>query len=123
MVLTSSVVSHVWFLVKDLDKAVRFFGEVLGLKLLESWKGAARFDGGNLTIGLRQVAEMEVANPIITFRMEKGIGKFHAYLRKQGVRSKMVDLDFIGKVLSLEDPEGHQLWVHEPGEESPEVSG
>ncbi len=117
MVLTSSVVSHIWFLVKDLEKAIRFFGDVLGLRLLEARKGAARFDGGNLTIGLFQVEEGQGNSPIVTFRLEKGLGKFHAYLRKQGVKAKVVDMDFIGKVLTTEDPEGHLLWVHEPGEE------
>jgi catechol 2,3-dioxygenase-like lactoylglutathione lyase family enzyme len=117
MVLTSSVVSHIWFLVEDLDRAVRFFGDVLGLRLLESRKGAARFDAGNLTIGLFQVEEAPSRSPIVTFRMEKGIEKFHDYLLRQGVKSKSVDLDFIGKVLSVEDPDGNLLWVHQPKEE------
>lgn len=117
MVLTSSVVSHIWFLVKDLDRAIRFFGDVLGLRLLEARKGAARFDAGNLTLGLFQADE--AAAPIVTFRLEKGVEKFHDYLRNQGVRSKVVDLDFIGKVLALEDEDGHLLWVHEPGEDAP----
>lgn len=117
MVLTSSVVSHVWFLVKDLDRAVRFFGDILGLRLLESRRGAARFDAGNLTIGVFQVDDDEAPSPIITFRMEKGVEKFHRYLLKQGVKSRSVDLDFIGKVLTLEDPEGNILWVHQPVEE------
>ncbi len=117
MVLTSSVVSHVWFLVKDLDRAIRFFGDVLGLRLLEARKGAARFDAGNLAIGLFQADQ--AGAPIVTFRLEKGVEKFHGYLREQGVKSKVVDLDFIGKVLALEDPDGHLLWVHQPGEEPP----
>ncbi len=115
MVLTSSVVSHVWFFVKDLDRAVRFFGGILGLRLLEARSGAARFDGGNLTIGLYEVEEMAGSPPIVTFRMDQGIEKFHRYLRSKGVQSKVTDMDFIGKVLSLEDPEGQVLWVHQPG--------
>lgn len=119
MVLTSSVVSHIWFLVEDLDRAIRFFGDVLGLRLLEARKGAARFDAGNLAIGLFQADE--AGAPIVTFRLEKGVEKFHQYLRKQDVRSKVVDLDFIGKVLALEDPDGHLLWVHQPGEKPADV--
>ncbi|MEE9237864.1 MAG: VOC family protein [Thermoplasmata archaeon] len=117
MVLTSSVVSHLWFLVRDLDKAIRFFGDVLGLRLLEARKGAARFDAGNVTIGLYELEDAEGSPTIVTFRMEKGIRKFHAYLRKQGVKSKFVDMDFIGQVLTVEDPEGHIFWVHQPREE------
>lgn len=117
MVLTSSVVSHIWFRVKDLDGAIRFFGDVLGLRLLEARKGAARFDAGNVTLGLFQADE--AAAPVVTFRLEKGVEKFHDYLRKQGVKSKVVDLDFIGKVLALEDGEGHLLWVHQPAETRP----
>ncbi|MFQ5837631.1 MAG: VOC family protein [Thermoplasmata archaeon] len=117
MVLTSSVVSHIWFLVRDLDKAVRFFGDVLGLRLLEARKRAARFDGGNLTIGLYEAEDVDGSSPIVTFRMEKGMEKFHAYLRGQGVKAKLVDMDLIGKVLALEGPEGRLLWVHQPKEE------
>ncbi len=116
MVLTSSVVSHVWFLVEDLDAAIRFFGDVLGLRLLEARDRAARFDAGNLTIGLFRAEDSGGASPIVTFRMEKGIEKFHEYLLGQGVKSKVVDMDFIGKVLATEDGAGHLLWVHQPGD-------
>ncbi len=118
MVLTGSVVSHIWFLVKDLDQAVHFFGDVLGLRLLESRKGAARFDAGNLTIGLYRAGDLEGSAPIVTFRMEGGIEKFHDYLRREGVKSKVVDMDFIGKVLAVEDSEGHLLWVYQPPPEA-----
>lgn len=118
MVLTLSVVSHLWFLVPDLDEAVRFFGDVLGLRLLEARQGAARFDAGNLTIGLYESEEAAGSSPIVTFRMERGLDQFHDYLRKGGVPSKVVDLDFIGKVLAVEDPQGHLLWVHQPPPES-----
>lgn len=116
MVLTLSVVSHIWFVVPNLDEAVRFFGNVLGLRLLEARKGAARFDAGNLTIGVYEGEGPPENSPIVTFRMERGMEQFHAYLRKKGVRSKVVDLDFIGKMLSIEDPQGHLLWVHQPQE-------
>lgn len=116
MVLSSSVVSHIWFLVEDLDDAIHFFGDVLGLRLLESRDGAARFDGGNLTIGLYKVDGSGGASPIVTFRMEKGVEKFHEYLLERGVKSKVVDMDFIGKVLATQDGAGHLLWVHQPGD-------
>ncbi len=114
MVLTSSVVSHIWFFVEDLDRSIHFFGDVLGLRLLESRKGAARFDAGNLTLGLYEVKGAGNASPVVTFRMERGIERFHEYLRKEGVDSKVLDMDFIGKVLALEDGEGNLLWVHQP---------
>lgn len=123
MVLTSSVVSHIWFLVEDLDGAIHFFGDVLGLRLLESREGAARFDGGNLTIGLYRVEAQGGASPIVTFRMEKGIDKFHNYLLEQGVKSKVVDMDFVGKVLATEDGAGHFLWVHQPSESQEDDTG
>ena len=114
MVLTSSVVSHIWFLVKDLDAAIRFFGDVLGLRLLEARPRAARFDANNLTIGLFQADEGDTSSPIVTFRMERGMEGFHAFLREKGVKTRAVDMDFIGKVLAVEDADDHLLWVHEP---------
>ncbi len=88
---------------------------MLGLRLLESRKGAARFDAGNLTIGNRQVDAVRGTSRVVTFRIEKGIEEFHEYLRGRGVKSKMIDMDVIGKVLSTEDMSGHLLWVHQPG--------
>ncbi|MEE9164457.1 MAG: VOC family protein [Thermoplasmata archaeon] len=114
MVLTSSAVSHIWFLVEDLGAAIRFFGDVLGFRLLEARPKAARFDANNLTIGLFEVDDREAASPIVTFRVEHGMEGFHTFLREKGVKTKVVDMDFIGKVLAVEDPDGHLLWVHEP---------
>jgi catechol 2,3-dioxygenase-like lactoylglutathione lyase family enzyme len=117
MVLTSSAVSHIWFLVEDLDAAIRFFGDVLGFRLLEARPKAARFDANNLTIGLFQVEDGEGASPIVTFRIEHGMEGFHTFLREKGVKTKALDMDFIGKVLAVEDPDGHLLWVHQPKSE------
>jgi hypothetical protein len=46
--------------------------------------------------------------------MEHGMEGFHTFLREKGIKTKAVDMDFIGKVLAVEDPDGHLLWVHEP---------
>lgn len=118
MVLTSSVVSHLWLPVKDLDAAVRFYGDVLGFRLLEARPRAARFDANNLTLVLYQTEDGR-GPTVATFRMEHGVEGFHAFLRGKGTPTKMVDMDFIGKVLSIQDPDGNLLWAHQPapGEE------
>lgn len=115
MVLTSSAVSHLWLPVDDLDGAIRFYGDVLGFRLLEARPRAARFDANNLTLVLYKTEDGQ--GPMVaTFRMEYGIDEFHAFLREKGVDTKMVDMDFIGRVLSIQDPAGNLLWAHQPTE-------
>lgn len=113
MVLTSSPVSHLWIPVDDLDAAVRFYGDVLGFRLLEARPAAARFDANNLTLVLYETEDG--TGPVVpTFRMEYGMDEFHAFLRERGAETKLVDMDFVGRILSIADPAGNPLWAHQP---------
>lgn len=112
-----SYVCYIWYYVSNLDRALTFYRDVLGLKLVGQWSNGATFDANNLMIGLHiQEGEIQKGNePLVTFHIDSNIEKFYDMLKKHGVKllGQIVE-EPIGKVVSLEDPDGHVLSLHEP---------
>jgi methylmalonyl-CoA/ethylmalonyl-CoA epimerase len=82
------VIDHVWFWVADLDRAVAFYRDVLGLKLLyrtgDEW---AEFEAGPIRLGLHGPgsARHRASGGAVVFRVED-LDATRRELERRGVR-------------------------------------
>jgi lactoylglutathione lyase len=109
-------VTYVWLYVRDLSRAIHFYRDVLGLHLAAEWSEGASFDVGNLTLGvhLEEGTISRGNSPVITLNANEPIETIHANLQGRKVTSLgHVARESYGKVLSLSDPDGHALLIHE----------
>jgi len=91
---------------KDLDRAVEFYRDVLGLKFLfKAPPGMAFFDCGNLRllIGLPDRPELDHPSSILYFATED-IGAAHAALAERGV-------EFVAEPHIVYKTEQMELWL------------
>jgi predicted enzyme related to lactoylglutathione lyase len=110
-------VSYIWLYVSDLERSIRFYGETLGLPLARRWHEGAAFKLENLVLGLH-LEEGHIVrgnSPVITFNVNGSIEDLCRDLKIRGVQSlKEIATEPYGKIAPLEDPDGHQLLLHEP---------
>jgi catechol 2,3-dioxygenase-like lactoylglutathione lyase family enzyme len=103
---------------KDVDAAIGFYGDVLGLPLLKRWGNmpAVEFETGNLTIALMQSdafgLEFQANNHPLEFRVED-FEAAKAELASRGVEFKGETLDSgVCYQAFFEDPDGNTLAIH-----------
>jgi catechol 2,3-dioxygenase-like lactoylglutathione lyase family enzyme len=103
---------------KDIDKAVEFYGEVLGLEKGKQWGNmpAHEFETGNLTIAVMQSdafgLEFNPTTQPLEFRVEDfEVAK--AELESRGVEFKGETIDSgVCYQAFFEDPDGNLLGIH-----------
>lgn len=103
---------------RDYERAVAFYGEVLGLPFGKRWGNlpAGEFETGNLTIAVMQSdafgQEFQASRNPLEFRVED-FEAAHEELAARGVRFKGEPLDS-GVCLQafFEDPDGNMLAIH-----------
>jgi len=113
-----ATVDHVWFWVRDMDRAVAFYGEALGLPMRmrhgDDW---AEFEGGGIRIGLHGAGVVEGEPPhggTAVFLVED-LDLAKAALEGRGV----VFEDHLGEVpgyaryASFADPDGNAMQIIE----------
>ncbi len=111
--------------VTDLSASIAYYGDILGLELLEQDKDQARFATGtiDLLLSVGQVAPDKRAirydKYLIVFYTQD-IEATHAGLIERGLRFKAgrVGRSDIGGTARFADPSGHVLCLYEPSEES-----
>ena len=111
-------VSTVWLPVNDMDKALAFYGDTLGLKVKDNHGEWAEVDADGLTIGLN-AREEEQPSPeggaVIAFRPQGGLDEAVEKLSGQGVEfvGGITDHPW-GRIASFKDPDGNSLQLYEP---------
>jgi predicted enzyme related to lactoylglutathione lyase len=109
-------ISTVWLPVTDMDRAVTFYGDALGLELKENHGEWAELEVDGLTIGLNARAGEQPSpdgGAVIAFRAEDGL------------EAEMERLDHVefedgisrhpwGRVAVFHDPDGNSLQLFEP---------
>jgi len=106
--------------VADMDRAVRFYGETLGLKLAYRFgnEWASINVPGGMTIGLHPASDKSPAGQkgSITIGLNVGrpIAEVVSELKEKGVKFKggIVDDEAL-KVQYFEDPDGNELYLAE----------
>jgi catechol 2,3-dioxygenase-like lactoylglutathione lyase family enzyme len=106
--------------VSDMDRAVRFYTDTLGLKLIYRFgnQWASIEAGGGLMIGLHPASEPSPAgrkgSTVIGLALNQPIDGVVADLKKRGVKvSSDILEDNASRVAYLEDPDGNELYLNE----------
>ena len=106
--------------VSDMDRAVRFYTEVLGLKLAsrygDHWATAEA--GNGFTIGLHPPSPKYPApgtkgSMMVGLEIEEPLEGVVKTLGEKGVRTQAIEQGEGGKFLHLEDPDGNEIYLWE----------
>jgi predicted enzyme related to lactoylglutathione lyase len=111
-------VASVWVPVRDLERAVGFYGDTLGLPVTKQEDGWAEVDANGLMVGLN-AREAEGARgeggPVITFQPEGGIEEAKGELEGKGVEfAAEISEHPWGRIATFKDSEGNDLQLFAP---------
>jgi catechol 2,3-dioxygenase-like lactoylglutathione lyase family enzyme len=118
----TSIVTGVDFITiptKDIDAAVKFYGDVLGLEKSKQWGSmpAHEFETGNLTIAVMQTDAFGIDFQANRFPVEFQVEDYHAAraeLESRGVSFKGEPIDSgVCHQAFFEDPDGNTLAIHQ----------
>ena len=111
-------ISNVWLPVNDMDRALAFYGDTLGIPVKENHGEWAELELDGLVIGLN-ARESETpggeGGAVPAFRATQGIEQAVEALRSKGVEV----VDGVtehpwGKIAAFKDPDGNSLELYEP---------
>jgi len=113
----------VYYYVSDLDRALEFYRDRLGLECIDLWLNVpnrwAEFQAGGVTLGLEEVRKRGASyrppwgGAVASFQVDS-IEKAKADLETKGVHFTTDVLTFEKvKVAQFEDPDGNRLELHE----------
>lgn len=113
-----SGVANVWVPVQDVDRALEFYKDTLGLGAVKQDGQWAEVEAGGLNIGLngREPAGAQPeGGPVITFQPEGGLDETVEELKGKGVEfaGEVSEHDW-GRVATFKDTEGNDLQLYEP---------
>jgi len=94
--------------VGDMDRAVKFYRDVVGLSLKFQSPGWSEFSTGDTTLALHPAAEKNPAGKVETGFNVPDLQKFYDEMRAKGVKFPMPPKmqDFGGMLAQFEDSEG-----------------
>jgi len=113
-----TAVDHVWFWVTDMDAAVVFYGDSLGLPMRmrhgDDW---AEFDGGGIRVGLHGAQHAGPSVPhggTVVFEVDD-LDLAKAGLEERGVTfdAHLGEVPGTARYASFEDPDGNSLQIIE----------
>ena len=111
-------VSNVWLPVNDMDRAISFYGDVLGLSVKENYGEWAELEIDGLTVGLN-ARDSETpggeGGAVLAFRAEQSLEDAVEALQGQGVEvvDGIAERSW-GRVAAFKDPDGNSLELYEP---------
>ena len=115
--MTIAGTSVVWLPVSNLERAIEFYSEALGLEQKQREELWAEFDANGLRIGLNARDEKRPGHgwAVIACQTQNGLDPAVSELRERGVQF----VDEIsehpwGRVAAFNDPEGNALQLYEP---------
>ncbi len=115
--MSGRLIDHVWFWVADLERAVAFYRDVLGMKLLfrtgDEW---AEFEGGGAKLGLHGPGSGRRRSPggTVVFRVDD-LDAVRRDLEARGVRFEEREGEVQGyaRFAHFADPDGNTLGIIE----------
>ena len=111
-------VASVWVPVRDLERAVGFYSDTLGLEVTKQDDGWAEVDANGLMVGLN-ARESEGARseggPVISFQPDGEIEAAKEELEGKGVEfaTEISDHQW-GRIATFKDSEGNDLQLYAP---------
>ena len=115
--MSVGAIDHVWFWTRDMDAAVRFYGEILGLAVLARYGNEwAELDAGPVRVGLHGAADggsIPHAGTVV-FRVSD-LDAAKARLEGRGVAfdAHLGEVPGVGRYASFTDPDGNSLQLFE----------
>jgi catechol 2,3-dioxygenase-like lactoylglutathione lyase family enzyme len=115
--MSVGAIDHVWVWTRDMDAAVRFYGDILGLRLVQRFGNEwSELDAGAIRIGLHgagDAAHVPHAGTIV-FRVED-LDRAKLSLGGRGVVFDPHDGEVpgVGRYVSFADPDGNSLQLFE----------
>ncbi len=114
----ASGVAAVWVPVADMDRAVSFYRDILGLQVTSQSEDWSEVDAGGLTIGLNgreATGDHAHGGAVISFQPDGGIDDEVERLTKAGVEFTGGISDHPwGRIAPFHDSEGNDLQVYAP---------
>ena len=114
-------IATVWLPVSDMDRALQFYAETLGLDIEQQEDDWSLVHAGSVSIGLNGRDEEHSGGEggaVIAFRPSEDIEDAVEALRDEGVdiAGEVTEHPW-GKVATFRDPDGNELQLYEPAEE------
>ncbi len=107
----------VMIVVKDMDRSVKFYRDVVGLKLLFSQSNWSQFDAGHIILGLHPEGEEVKVSPTTGFSIGvyvDDIMKATSELKRRGGKIAIEPRNEpFGRWALLKDPDGYNIQVVE----------
>ncbi|MFI5955996.1 VOC family protein [Cryptosporangium sp. NPDC051539] len=111
-------VASVWVPVDDMDRAVEFYRDVLGLELTDQQSQWSELDADGLRIGLNAregASEHADGGAVISFRPDGALESEVDRLRDAGVRfTGEISEHAWGRIVPFKDSEGNDLQLYAP---------
>ncbi|WP_422743328.1 VOC family protein [Mycobacterium sp. WMMD1722] len=111
-------VATVWVPVDDMERAVQFYGQTLGLDVKKNSDEWTELDANGLSIGLNAregTGKGHGGGAVITFQPEGEIGEEVARLKEAGVAfSGDISEHPWGRIAPFKDSEGNDLQLYAP---------
>lgn len=110
-------VSHIWLYVKNTQRSIQFYRDVLNFKIVETFPDGALLDAGETLIGIHREEPDRKSLPGGTSIILKteNIQKDYDTLRGRGVTFlTRIEKKPYGLIVSLKDPDGYILELWQP---------
>lgn len=108
-------IERVWFWVADMDRALKFYTEVLGLRLLsrhgDEW---AELDGGTIRLALHGGGDEREPGGTVVFEVEDLLeARLALELRGLVLDPHIGEVEGVARFASFTDPDGNRLQLIE----------
>ena len=114
-------ISHIWLYSKNTDKSIRFYKDVLGFQVVETFPDGALLQGGRILLGIHREEGDRKSHPggtLLVLHTTDIKGSFEE-LERRGVRflkPEILKAPF-GQVADFSDPDGYLLEIWQPPQE------
>ena len=112
--------SHIWLYVKDTSTSIKFYRDVIGFKITETFPDGSLFHAGSILLGIHREEGDRKSLPgsTVLILRTNNIEKTYKELKARGVTfdGQILDKPY-GKIVSFKDPDGY-IWelVEEPNQ-------
>ena len=116
--ISSNELSHVWLYVNNTKISIRFYRDIVGFKVAETFPDGALFYTGSVLLGVHRKMGAKKSQPgsIVLILRTKHIAKTYKGLRDRGIIfDGKIKQEPYGKIVQFKDPDGyHWELVEEP---------
>ncbi|MBI2620927.1 VOC family protein [candidate division WWE3 bacterium] len=116
--IQSSELSYIWLYVKDTKTSIRFYRDVLGFKIAETFPHGALFYVGSILLGVHREEGIRKSQPgsTVLILRTNNIDKTYKDLQTKGLLfDREIKQEPYGKIVPFKDPDGyHWELVEEP---------